>query len=299
MTKTRIVAVLAVGALGLGLAGWAAGDARPPEKRAVQVVRIGPERGAWLGVALEDVDAELARGLKLDPPQGARIERVEPGSPAEKAGLAQGDVLLRFDGERVRSAAQLARLVRETPAGRRLELEVWRDGAARQLTAELAEHGSRDRADAQDESFELRVPPPGDLPEAPRFSWRGLGHGLHGLEGLGGLETLGGGPRRLGIAFQEIDGQLARYFKLEGARGLLVTDIDEGSPAATAGLRAGDVLLTFDQKRLEDAGDLRDAVRRAENGKPLLLDVLRDGRRLQLTVTMAEQPREKPAEQPI
>ena len=299
MKKTKIVAAVALGVLALAVAGWAAAGSRAPEQRAVEVVRVGTGRVAWLGVALEDVDASQAGSLKLEAAQGARIQRVEPGSPAEKSGLAQGDVVLRFDGEHVRSAAQLARLVRETPAGRRLELEVWRDGAARKLSAELADQGSRRRADAEDEAFELRVPPPGDLPEAPRFSWRGFGHGLRGLEGLEGLESFGAGPRRRGVAFQEIGGQLARYFELEGDRGLLVTDVDEGSPAAKAGLRAGDVLLAFDQKRLEDAGDLRDAVRRAENGKPLLLDVLRHGKKLQLTVTMTEPLREKPADQPI
>ena len=292
MTKTKTMAALALGTLALGAAGWAAAFSRAPEKRAVEVVRLGHERGAWLGVGLEDVDAGQAASLKLDAAQGARVERVEPGSPAEKAGLAAGDVVLRFDGERVRSAAQLARLVRETPAGRSVALEVWRDAAARKLTAELA---TRVRADAEDEAFGLRVPPTGDLPEAPHFSWRGFGHGLQGLEGL---ELPGGGPRRLGIAFQEIDGQLARYFKLEGS-GLLVTDVDDDSPAAKAGLRAGDVLLSFDEKKLEDGSDLRDALRQAEAGRPLLLDVLREGRKLQLTVTLAEPARERPAEKPV
>jgi len=295
MTKTKTMAALALGTLALGAAGWAAAGSRAPEKRAVEVVRLGHERGAWLGVGLEEVDAGQAASLKLETAQGARVERVEPGSPAEKAGLAAGDVVLRFDGERVRSAAQLARLVRETPAGRSVALEVWRDAAPRQLTAELAERGRRERVDAGDEAFELRVPPPGDLPEAPRFSWRGFGHGLHGFEGL---ELRGGGPRRLGIAFQEIEGQLARYFKLEGS-GLLVTDVDEGSPAAKAGLRAGDVLLSFDGKKLEGGSDLRDASRQAEAGRPLLLEVLREGRKLQLTVTLVEPARERPADKPI
>ncbi len=293
MTKTRVLAVLAAGALGLGLAGWAAGSGQP-EKR-VEVVRLGPERGAWLGVALADVDAAQAAGLKLPSAQGARVERVEPGSPAEKAGLAAGDVLLRFDGERVRSAAQLARLVRETPDGRSVALEVWRDGTVRQLTAELSPQGARERADVEDEAFELRVPTPGDLPEVPRFSWRGFGHGLRGFEGL---ERLGAGPRRLGIAFQEIEGQLAAYFKLEGS-GLLVTEVDEGSPAAKAGLRAGDVLLSFDARKLDDGRDLRAAVLQAVPGQPLPLEVLRDGKKLQLTVTLAEPQRHGAGEKPI
>lgn len=286
MTKTRTLAVLAVAALGLGLAGWAAAGSGRPDRR-VEVVRLGPERGAWLGVALADLDAAQAASLKLPSAQGARVERVEPGSPAEKAGLAAGDVVMSFDGERVRSAAQLARLVRETPPGRSVALEAWRGGSARQLTAELSPPGSRERADAEDETFELHMPPPDQLPEAPRFSWRGFGHGLRGFEGLDGLALPGAGPRRLGIAYQEIEGQLARYFKLEGS-GLLVTEVDEGSPAAKAGLRAGDVLLSLDARKLDAGRDLGDAVLQAESGKPLLLDVLRDGKKLQVTVTLAE-----------
>lgn len=296
MKMTKTISALALAALAVGATGWAAAGSPAAEKRAVEIVRIGPERGAWLGVALEDVDAGQVEGLKLESAQGARVEHVEPGSPAEKAGLVQGDVLLRFDGERVRSAAQLARLVRETPAGRRLELEIWRDGGVRKLSAELAARDARTRADAEGEAFELHVPPSGDLPEVPRFARRGLGHGLRGLEGL---DSFGAGPRRLGIAFQEIGGQLARYFKLEGERGLLVTEVDEGSPAARAGLHAGDVLLAFDGKRVEDAGDLRDSVRQAEDGQTLLVDIQRDGKKLQLAVTLAVPPREKAAEKPI
>jgi serine protease Do len=98
---------------------------------------------------------------------------------------------------------------------------------------------------------------------------------------------MGGGPRKLGIEYQEIEGQLARYFKLGDGRGVLVTSVDEDGPAGKAGLKAGDVVLKLDGKTVKDAEDLREAVRQAEEGKEVGLSVQRDGRPLDLKVQLA------------
>ncbi len=96
------------------------------------------ERG-WLGVSIRSVDRELAESLGLDEAGGARIARIEPDSPADRAGLRNGDVITAFDGQLVDSARTLSRLVGGTDADERVSIEVWRDGETLEFTVELGE----------------------------------------------------------------------------------------------------------------------------------------------------------------
>jgi serine protease Do len=84
--------------------------------------------GTYLGVQLADIDADRAKALHLDEERGVEIEKVEPGSPAESAGLRAGDVLLTYNGENILGARQLGRLVSETPKGRKVRIQFWREG---------------------------------------------------------------------------------------------------------------------------------------------------------------------------
>ena len=93
------------------------------------------------------------------------------------------------------------------------------------------------------------------------------------------------GPRKLGIEYQELTGQLARYFRVD--KGVLVTSVDEEGPAGQGGLRAGDVIVKFDGQTIEDGDDLRDQVGKAEGGKSVVITVQRDGRPLDLPVKLA------------
>lgn len=254
------------------------------------VVRSG---GGRLGVTIGDTTGE---------PRGAAVRTVSDDGAASKAGIREGDVIVRFDGEAVRSASQLARLVSETPADRKVAIEVSRAGATQKLEATLAE-GRRIRFSGPDGDAAVRewafempewpaeppdppLPPaaPG-APRAPRalrgpmphaFAWNGDGGDFV-------FEMLGGGPRKLGIEFMELGEQLAAYFKA-GTSGVLVTSVDEGGPAAKAGIKAGDVIARLAGKAIADGGDLRDAVRDAEGD--VAITVTRDGRPVELKVTL-------------
>jgi serine protease Do len=247
--------------------------------------------GAFLGVSLEDGSGDA---------RGATVRTVEPDSPAAKAGLKEGDVIVRFDGESVRSAAQLARLVAETPAGRTVAIELTRDGSPQKLTATLGE--SRRRmgffsGPGGADVFDLPVPEPPEAPEAPgavpaprpphapmpprAWSWNDAGGDML-------FHFLPGGPRRLGIQYIEMGEQLAAHYKLAQKNGVLVTSVEAGSPAAKAGLLAGDVVLKFDGKAIEDASDLREAVSAAEGGKEVTLSIQRDGRPMEVRATLAK-----------
>jgi serine protease Do len=103
------------------------------------------------------------------------------------------------------------------------------------------------------------------------------------------------GPRKLGIQYQEISGQLADYFHVEGGEGILVVSVDENGPAAKAGLKAGDVITRIGSEAVKSSRDLRRQVDRLDPGKEATLGILRDGRPLELKVTAGgEKPRPDP-----
>jgi S1-C subfamily serine protease len=279
-----------LGAAGLVAVGVAAAPARAraedPE-RAIDLVRI--QRGAYLGELLEDAQD-----------RGATVKQVEADSPAARAGLKQGDLIVRFDGESVRSVAQLVRLVRETPPGRSVALEVTRGGAAQRLQATLEEgKGRRFLAEGEiPDVWELLRPPEApaapEAPQAPRAprvprgpDLRLFGEHAPGFSFDNFEHFFSFGPRKLGIRYQEISGQLARYFKLSGDRGVLVTEVDADSPAAKAGIQAGDVILKLGGRSIADGDDLRDALEEKQAGQEVPVTVQREGRALDLEVTLA------------
>jgi serine protease Do len=252
---------------------------RKVEKR-IEIVDFGG--GSFLGVGLEDVKGNT---------RGAEVRSVEPDSAAEKAGIEKGDVITRFDGESVRSARQLARLVRETPTGRSVAVEVTREGVTKTLTAKLDEkrhhgglHVGDDDVFLSDRQFDV----PEGLPLVPGphvFRW-------HSDDDSDNDFTTAWTPRRprLGIRFLEIDGQLAEYFGLSADEGVLVSSVRDDSPAAKAGLRAGDVVLELDGKAIRDGRDLTRAIGAAEAG-PLMVKLLRDAKTVDVEVVLPEPER--------
>jgi serine protease Do len=286
------VATLAVVALAAGPVRVKASDevpAKPAQKnRHVELFR-GFGGGAHLGVTLEDRD---------DP--GAVVKDVRPDTPAAKAGLQAGDVIVRYQGERVEGAAALARMVRETPAGRRVEIEVERNGSSQTLSATLENGGGMHQwaeglRGGDFDDFDIELPDHIEIPEVPEMSAVPLVPPVLPIPPMlhdGDRESFRrlfreyGGARKLGIEYQEVSGQLAQYFKLGEERGVLVSSVDENGPAARAGLRAGDVILKFNGSPVPDSRSLRDQVRKAEAGSEATLTVSRDGRSLDLKVKL-------------
>jgi membrane-associated protease RseP (regulator of RpoE activity) len=287
-----VMGVASLAATGLAISPNVKGAGADEDRgRRVQVMRIGG--GAYLGVRLDDVDKDDVARLKLPEERGAIVKGVEKDTPAEKAGLKEGDVIVRYQGETVWSAAQLARLVRETPPGRTVTIEVSRGGATQKLSARLEEGRRRFHLEGD---FEVPVPPEPPLPPET-FRFEDLGERLKDL-GKGRRLLWRDGwilraPRKLGIQYQEIEGQLAGYFRLTEDEGVLVTSVDEGSPAARAGVKAGDVILKLAGKAVRDGRDLRRALGEADPGEEITLTVQRDGKPLDLTVRLeGEKPRQ-------
>lgn len=226
-----------------------------------------------LGVRISDVTPERMAELKLSAESGVVVEDVEEDSPAAKAGLQKNDVILAFAGERVRSAAQLRRLVEETPAGRKVSLEVSRGGESRAVEVTLPEqtffrHG------------EIRVP----RIEIPHIE-------IPHIE-IPDIQVFARGPR-LGVSADELTPQLAEYFGVKQGKGILVREVMAGSAAAKAGLKAGDVIVRVEDEAIADVGDLRQALAQRE-GKQVTLGIVRDRREQTIKVELEEAPAASP-----
>ncbi|MFL6353029.1 MAG: PDZ domain-containing protein [Bryobacteraceae bacterium] len=235
--------------------------------------------GSYLGVTLADIDADRAKVLMLEEPRGVEVLRAEQGSPAEKAGIKPGDILLSYNGENILSAQQLGRLVRETPQGRKVKVQLWRDRTVQTLTVITERRESRDfdmdaelrrfYVPGQDETFSrLRARLLNMAPEipSPMLMW-----------------TI----PSLGIECEPVDAQLAEYFGAN--RGMLVRSVAKGSPAEKAGLKAGDVLTSIGDRPIANAHDVTSFLRgHRQQGTPTSVVVMRQRKQVSLNVTPVE-----------
>jgi serine protease Do len=234
--------------------------------------------GAQIGVEIRDISEADATAAKLTAPAGAFVQEVHPDSPAARAGVRTGDVIVTFDGERVRSAAHFARLVDETPEGRSVQTVVQRAGERVTLNvAPVAARAARTVTFGQAPTPTLRD----DL--VTRVSPRLTVH-----QPL----AIWGAPARLGVTVQELTGQLGEYFG--ASSGVLVTAVTDSSPARTAGLRAGDVITRVNGETVAHAVDLRQ--RLGKTTGEVTLTIVRD--RKEQTVTVAP-PAAKAAPQSV
>jgi serine protease Do len=227
--------------------------------------------GMEIGVTVRDVtDADKPAGQS-----GAYIQEVRSEGPAAKAGIRAGDIVVMFDGERVRSARQLARLVEETAEGREVETTVARGSERLALkVAPLSASGSRSMQELlapgtawfkTPDDLVAKLKPDQDL-MLRKFS------------------PLVAGTSRLGAAVQDVSGQLGEYFGTPS--GVLVTSVDEGSPAKAAGLRAGDVITRINDLPVATATDLRRRVTGATG--EVTLTLMRDRKEQTLKVNLGE-----------
>jgi serine protease Do len=284
MKKTHVLSLALVSQL-FAIPALAQGSGRD-----VTILRVG---GPQLGVRLAEVNQEEVSRLRLKEEKGALVTEVIANSAAEKAGLLKDDVILKFQGESILTASQLGRLVREVPSGRKVDLEIIRGGAPLKVTATLKRaEWSEDGADFPGmEDLGEKLGKLGDLKfksgEGLPRSWN-----FRLDEDSPALMALArSGRGRLGITYTEIEGQLAAYFKAKTSTAILVNSVVEGSAAEKAGLKAGDILVKLGGAAIEDTADLTEAVRDLETGKASPATVLREGRAVDLTVTIEETKR--------
>jgi serine protease Do len=259
MRQSMIPAWLLVGVMSVGMPLVATAQGPTTEQR----LSLGSP-GSQIGVSIRELrDADLA-AAKLTRPEGVFIESVSPGTPAERAGLKSADIVVEYDGERVRGSRHFARLVQETPAGRAVQLTVNRGGTRQALTVTPEE--GRSSIDLEDlrERIERRLP---DLPF-------GLGRAAE---------------RRLGVTLVPLSAQLAAYFGV--ANGVLVSDVVADSPASRASLKAGDVITALNGRNVGSPADVSEGLRAMAAGATADVTVMRDKREVRAKVNLGESAR--------
>ena len=239
------------------------------------VMSLADEGGSWLGVETQEVTAEKAKELKLSAERGVVVGKVLEDSPAAKAGLKDGDVVTEINGQRVEGTAQFRRMIREIPAGRSVQLGIWRDGRSQTITATLGkmQENGKQFMRAMPQVFNFRVPEMPEvspLPDVPSFEWDN------------GAMLMG--RPRLGIDAEDISGQLGSYFGAPDGEGILVREVNSGSAAEKAGVKAGDVITSLNRERIHGLAELRSKLAASGEGKTAKLGVLRNKSALTLDV---------------
>lgn len=275
--------------LGLALAtgGAVSLAAQDRQQRSRPNVTVLEGRGAQLGVMVSDVDVKE--------PQGVRIDDVTPDSPAERAGLREGDVVVEYDGERVRSARQLTRLVQETPDGRSVKIAVMRNGQKQTLDAAPERRAAstfdfidpdrlRDNIERGLRDFRLD-PPNFDF----RYDDRGPRRFEYRVPDM--VMPFRGARGRLGVSLQSLTPDLEEYFGAKNG-GVLVSSVAPDSPASTAGLKAGDVITSINGQRVTNPGGLMREL--SELTGEVTLTIVRDKQEMTLKAVIEEAESRRP-----
>jgi len=267
---------------GVGVFALAAAPSVSGQERNSRALTVLAGRGAEIGVSIRDV--EKADADRQHVTGGAVVEEVRPDTPADKAGLKKSDVIVEFDGERVRSARQFSRLVQETVPGHEVTTTVVRDGQKKDLRLTPSEGRGEMSVFLNGDGGMLRNRL-GDLGDLPNLADRMRGFNFN-LDIPGALSG-----RRLGVTVDELTNQLADYF---GAKdGVLVTAVTDGTAASRAGLKAGDVITSINGASVHSRDDLVRALRDA-NSNEVTIGILRDKKESSVKATL-DGPSRRPA----
>jgi serine protease Do len=233
-------------------------------ERAALDKQLSLRKRSFFGISFSELDPDRAAALGIRAEGGVEVTRVLPDSAADKAGIRVHDILLKYNSEDIVSGAQLVRLVGETPAGRKVKIALWRDGAVHTVQAApaLVELNPMPYQVVERETETLSVV---NVP-APALVWRNFS---------------------LGIDCESVESQLAAYFGV--TRGLLVRFVQKGSIADRAGLHAGDVIVGFANQVIVTPQDLSYALENAMgNSVSVPVSVLRDRKNVHLKIAFHE-----------
>jgi serine protease Do len=207
-----------------------------------ELVKTGKVRRGFLGIVIQNVDGDLARQFGLSDNNGALVSQVTKDSPAAKAGIKVGDLILRYNGKKIEDTRHLRNLVAATSPDEKIDITVFRDGKER--------------------TFKVTV---GEL--APGKS-----------EGENENEGSKSSTSDLGLSVAPLTAANAKQYNLdENDKGVVVTDVDEGSPAAGAELRPGDLITEVDRQPVTNVNEFRDALAKAKEKDSLLILAKHEG----------------------
>ncbi len=217
----------------------------------------GHVQRSWLGVMIRPVTEEHVGPLGLSSAEGAIIAKVQPDSPASEGGIQAGDVIVAFDGEKVESTADLQWFASTAETGKKVAVEIVRRG--KHKTVQVKMRALPDR-----------------FVDGPRFG-----------RGLSKKDSRDATVEGVGVRVADITASLRRKLHIQAKRGVVITEIDRGSAADMAGLKAGDVVLVVGTKAVKSADGFREAIGEVKPGKLVSLVLSREGETLSLDLHKA------------
>ena len=206
-----------------------------------ELLSKGTVTRGYLGVNIQDVTADLAPSLKVKEAKGALVSNVVEGSPAEKAGVKRGDVILGFAGRQIKDIHELTSLVASTPVDREVPLQISRDGKDMTLQVKVGKLESGDQGKPRKE-------------EPSQSKW--------------------------GMQLQDLNPDLARQLGSKTTTGVVVGGVQQGSPAEEASIRRGDIVLEVDRQPVKSVEDMKEKIEKAGKKDSLLLLIEREGNSL-------------------
>ncbi len=206
-----------------------------------QLIKSGKVIRGYVGISMQDVDESIAKAMNLKTPKGALVAQVVKDSPGEKAGLRQGDVIIKIDGKEIEDMAAVRRTVGSKKPGTNVEFTVIREGSEREITVTLAEAPGEMIASSDESSAKQSV-------------------------------------ERMGMEVSNVNGDLASKFGLNaGDKGVIITNIERGGAAFNGGLREGDLIKRVGKDNITNIKDYADAVNKIQPGETALFLVNRRG----------------------
>jgi serine protease Do len=192
----------------------------------------------WMGIGLQDLTPELIASFKLEEKEGALIGQVYEGSPAEKAGLKVGDLILEIDGVKVRNSQDVVREVLRKGVGQEIKLEIIREGKKTEIlvtTGEMPADPTEQKAG-----------------QAEKKEW-------------------------FGLRVTALTPDMAKQLGLKTAEGVVIEAVERGSVADEAGLRRGDAILEVNRRKIKDENDYLKVMEKIKPGQGVLFLVSRGG----------------------
>jgi predicted metalloprotease with PDZ domain len=232
------------------------------EKKVIKIKYSDEGNGAWLGVQILDLDLKMKKDLDSEAHYGAVVDDVLDDTPAAKAGLEPGDVIVKVDDKIVRRADDLTLELAQRKPDEKVTLDVIRGKETKTVTVTLGER-------PKEKSFDVFV-------NGPK------------LRMLCNINE-----SNFGMEVKELDDNLASYFKVKSDEGVLVVAVEKDSPAGKAGALAGDVIVTVKGEKVSKVEDLNDCCEEADKGDEIAIQVIRHGEKKDLTLKIEEKPNHK------
>ncbi len=226
---------------------------------AQQKEKANSAQKGWLGVAIQDINTQTEKKLELKSRDGVLVNEVERDSPAESAGIKEDDIIVQFGAKIIKDVDDLQNAVAGAMPESKVPVVVLRKGEKKTLDVAVGKQPSRKKTFA--------------------FTSPGMNRNF---------EVMIGGNTFQGMSLRELNDQLAQYFGVTEGTGALVWEVEKGSAAEKAGLKAGDVITTIGKKKIRNLRDVGRALGIYDEGEKAELEVVRKGTRQTVSLEVEE-----------